>query len=346
MGVSSARRGSVEHPGGIEAHMTGHTAQIAIVGCGHAARRHAGNITNHPRATLAACFDTQREASETFAREFNTRSYADLDQVLDARIDGVVICTPPSTHVAVAEAALSRGLRVLCEKPLAPTTAECERLIDARGLACAFKFRHLTGSGRIRDAIAQGELGRIIAVRGSALSDTDMSGRWFSDPSLSGGGVLLDNGVHLIDLCHYLLGPTQSVLATTPPGARGLAVEESASIRMQMMSGTVVDIFVSWEAPAPMPPLVEIWGTKGFARLGYDFEILDQARRVAQQGTANGHCVWRAVIDNFVAFLHGDEAPMARAEDGFAAVAVAEAAYMSAVTQISESPSPTPVTVR
>lgn len=326
--------------------MIGHESHIAIIGCGHAARRHAGNITKHAHATLAGCFDTQREASETFAREFATQSFESLDALLDSNIDGVVVCTPPSTHVAIAEAALARGLRVLCEKPLATTTAECEPLADARGLACAFKFRHLSGSTAVREHIAAGGMGRVLAVRSSALSDIDMGSRWFSNPSLSGGGVLLDNGVHLIDLCHYLLGPTQMVSATTWGGKRGLAVEESASMRMHMTCGAMADVFVSWEAPAPMPPLVEIWGSDGYARLGYDFQILDRERKVVREGAAEGLCVWNEVIENFVAFVRDEAAPIARFEDGFAAVAVAEAAYMSAVTQVSESPSPTPMFVR
>lgn len=318
--------------------MTGAKTHIAIIGCGNAAQRHASNLRKMPGAEIAGCFDTRREAAEAFALSHQTTAFDTLDRLLDAPIDGVVICTPPSTHVAIAEAALERGLRVLCEKPLAPTTSECESLADARGLACAFKFRHLKGATVLRDHIAMGGMGRILAIRGSALSDLSMAGRWFSDPSLSGGGVLLDNGVHLIDLCHFLVGPTQSVCATIMGGKRALAVEESAAIHMRMQCGATAELFVSWEAPAPMPPLLEIWGTEGYASLGYNYQILDSQKNCIRAEEANGMCVWNEVITNFVSFVRNDSRPMARFDDGFAAVAVAEAAYTSAVTHTWESP--------
>ncbi|MCB9852074.1 MAG: Gfo/Idh/MocA family oxidoreductase [Phycisphaerales bacterium] len=319
--------------------MTGARTQIAIVGCGNAAQRHASNLRKSANAEIAGCYDARREATEAFALAHSTRAFDSLDALLDANPDGVVICTPPSTHVAIAEAVLERGIRVLCEKPLAPTTSECESLTEARGLACAFKFRHLKGARTIRDHVATGGLGRVLAIRGSALSDISMAGKWFSDPSLSGGGVLLDNGVHLIDLCHYLVGPTESVSATIMGGSRKLAVEESASIHMRMACGATAEILVSWEAPAPMPPLVEIWGTEGYASLGYDYQILDSQKNCIRAEEGNGLCVWNEVITNFVGFVRNETQPMARFEDGFAAVAVAEAAYASAVTHAWETPS-------
>lgn len=318
--------------------MTGAKTQIAIVGCGSAAQRHATNLRKLQNAVIAGCFDTRCEAADAFALANQTQAFDTLEALLDTAPDGVVVCTPPSTHVAITEAALERGLRVLCEKPLAPTTSECESLTDARGLACAFKFRHLKGAKVIRDHIALGGMGRVIAIRGSALSDLSMAGRWFSDPSLSGGGVLLDNGVHLIDLCHYLVGPTEAVSATIMGGKRGLAVEESASIHMRMACGATAELFMSWEAPAPMPPLLEIWGTEGYATLGYNYQLLDSQRNCIRAEEANGMCVWNEVITNFVGFVRNENPPMAKFEDGFAAVAVAEAAYASAVTHTWETP--------
>lgn len=318
--------------------MTGAKTQIVIVGCGNAAQRHATNLRKNENATLVGCYDSRREAADAFALAHQTTAFDSLDAMLDANPDGVVICTPPSTHVAIAEAALERGLRVLCEKPLAPTTSECESLTDARGLACAFKFRHLKGASVLREHIAHGGLGRVLTIRGSALSDLSMAGRWFSDPSLSGGGVLLDNGVHLIDLCHYLVGPTESVCATIMGGKRKLAVEESAAIHMRMTCGATAELFVSWEAPAPMPPLLEVWGTEGYASLGYSYQILDSEKNCVHAEEANGTCVWNEVIQNFVGFVRNESQPMARFEDGFSAVAVAEAAYASAVTHAWETP--------
>lgn len=312
---------------------------VAIVGCGAIGRRHAEKYGQIDGVNVVGCCDVTPSAATQMASDLGIRSFKNISELLEQPLDGVSVCTPPDSHVEIAANALGRGIRVLCEKPLAKNVKECQNLVSTQNLACAFKFRHLSGAQRLRDEIAAGELGQILAIRGTAVSNLDMSGRWFSNPQVSGGGVLLDNGVHLIDLCRFLLGPVESVSATMSEGSRGLEVEESASIYLRLSGSVAVQLLVSWEAPAPMPPLLEVYGTQGYAQLGYDTEVFDATgKQRLWHMSGEGVDIWRNVIANFVEFVAGRSEPSAQFEDGFAAVATAEAAYRSCRTGQWEIP--------
>lgn len=312
--------------------------RIGIIGCGHAGRRHADQLSKMPEVELVACCDANDQVAARFGDDFKIRAYSDVSAMLARPLDGVTICTPPTSHARIAAAALARGLHVLCEKPLATDSDDCLTIPRSDLLMCAFKFRHLSGAAILREMVAAGELGRITHVRGTACSDADMTGRWFSDPMLSGGGVLLDNGVHIVDLCQFIVSPVEEICATLGAGTRGLDVEETASLDMRLTCGASANIHVSWEAPAPMGPLLEVYGTGGYARLGYEMQAFDAQRKLCRHAAAEGVDIWREVIANFVGFIAGRSAPSAIFDDGFSAVAVCEAAYRSVASQKWERP--------
>ncbi|HWL95047.1 MAG TPA: Gfo/Idh/MocA family oxidoreductase [Phycisphaerae bacterium] len=312
--------------------------RIGIIGCGHAGRRHAEQLRKIGEAILVSCYDMQAASTDRFATDYAVSACRSLDEMLDSRLDGVTICTPPTTHARIVAAAIERGIHVLCEKPLATECDDCLSIPRSDLLMCAFKFRHLSGAAMLREMIAEGRLGQITHMRGTATSDADMAGKWFSDARLSGGGVLLDNGVHIVDLCHYLAGPVERVTAAAAESSRGLAVEESAAMCLKMECGATASIFVSWESPAPMAPLIEVFGTKGYARLGYEMQAFDADKKLMRHAAAEGVDIWQEVLANFAGFVAGRVKPSATFDDGFAAVAVCEAAYRSIVTGKSELP--------
>ncbi len=304
--------------------------RFAIAGCGKVGRRHAEQYRRIAGAQVVGCYDADPAVSAAVAKDLGLVSIDRLESLLDLSADGLSICTPPASHIPIAAAAVERGVRVLCEKPLATSLDDCRTLRDHTRFACAFKFRHLRGAGPLRAMIARGDLGRILSVRGTAISDFDMSGRWFSDPVLAGGGVLIDNGVHLIDLCRYLLGPVAEVSASVSGGTRGLSVEETASVYLRMSCGAAAHLLMSWEAPAPMPPLIEIHGSSGYARLGNELEVFDATgRERVLHLPADGVDIWHEVVANFARFVADASEPSARFEDGWHALAAVDAAYRS-----------------
>src|SRR4051795_12052443 len=136
---------------------------------------------------------------------------ATLDDLLDEQVDGVVIATPSALHAEQSIRALERGAAVFCQKPLGRTAAEVRAVVDAaraadRLLCVDLSYRSTEGMRRIRELIGTGELGRIYAVDLVFHNAYGPDKPWFYDPALSGGGCVMDLGVHLVDLALWTLG--------------------------------------------------------------------------------------------------------------------------------------------
>ena len=137
-----------------------------------------------------------------------------------------MVCTPPSTHAGVVAELLQGGIDVLCEKPLAPSSAEAvamQSLAAAQGrtLLMATKFRCVRDVQIARQRIQSGEIGDLILTEIAFAGQIAMGDRWNSNPLVSGGGVIADNGAHGLDLARYILGDLESTLASEAPGSRG-----------------------------------------------------------------------------------------------------------------------------
>ena len=185
---------------------------------------------------------------------------ADLDALLALDLDGLVIATPSAQHAQQSIRALESGVAVFCQKPLGRTAAEVQAVVDAarradRLLGVDFSYRFTDGVQRIRDEIRSGGLGRIHAVDLTFHNAYGPDKPWFYDPALSGGGCVMDLGVHLVDLVLWLLPERRvadvvSVLHANgrPPGPD--AVEDYAVATLVLDDGCVVRLACSWRLPA------------------------------------------------------------------------------------------------
>jgi predicted dehydrogenase len=185
---------------------------------------------------------------------------ADLEALLALDLDGVVIATPSALHAEQSIRALGRGVAVFCQKPLGRTEAEVGAVIDAarradRLLAIDLSYRFTEGVQRIRDEIRSGGLGRVHAADLVFHNAYGPDKPWFYDPALSGGGCVMDLGVHLVDLALWLLpgaevAQVDSVLhAAGRPLAAG-GVEDYAVATLKLDTGAVVRLACSWRLPA------------------------------------------------------------------------------------------------
>ena len=199
------------------------TLPIALIGAGRIAETWALVLAEHPAVEVRVVADPRREAALALAERLGCEAVEDARTVLEARgLGAILICTPPATHAALAHVAIRAGAAVLCEKPLALGVDEARGLLEAARaagvvLAMASKYRFIDDVVRARELIASGLLGELVWLDNAFTSRVAMAGRWHSDAAVSGGGVLIDNGVHSFDLIRFVAGPITAVQAQAGP---------------------------------------------------------------------------------------------------------------------------------
>jgi predicted dehydrogenase len=204
-----------------------------------------------------------------------------LEDVLAHRLDGLVIATPSAQHAEQSIAALQAGVAVFCQKPLGRSAREVNAIIDAardadRLLGVDFSYRFTAGVQAIRDLVRGGDLGDIRAIDLTFHNAYGPGKPWFYDRQLSGGGCLIDLGVHLIDLALWVLDfPEVSdvsghLLADGKLlGANPQQVEDYAVASFRLGAGTIVRIACSWQLHAGQEAVISaaFYGAQGGAEL-------------------------------------------------------------------------------
>jgi predicted dehydrogenase len=218
---------------------------------------------------------------------------ASFEELLAKNLDGVVIATPSAGHAAQSIAALERSFPVFCQKPLGRNGAEVRAVVSAarsanRRLGVDLSYRHLAGIEEARALVAGGELGDIYAAQAVFHNAYGPGKDWFYQRSQSGGGCVIDLGIHLIDLALWLQGypavdgvQGRCYVKGQPwtPGTE--AVEDYATARVSLQGGGTLDVACSWNLPVGMDAEISLrlYGTGGGIGLRnvdgsfYDFVI-------------------------------------------------------------------------
>ena len=198
--------------------------RIGMIGAGNIARTHLGAYKDDPRVEIVAIADIDKEKCDKTADMFNIPNrYASAEAMLKAeKLDAADVCVWNCAHAECSIAALNAGLNVLCEKPMAMTSAEAQAMKDAADkngklLMLGFVTRFSAQAKIAKEFIDEGALGDIYYAKATYIRRHGNPGGWFSDKSRSGGGPIIDIGVHPLDLTRYLMGnPTPvSVYAVT-----------------------------------------------------------------------------------------------------------------------------------
>ena len=235
------------------------TLRVALVGTGAVAHLHAEGVAAFPDAELVAVADRSADAAAAFAAKWGVPAvFDDLDALLAAeRPDVLLICTPPSVHLAQARAAFAAGADVVVEKPPAASLDELDAMQDAaaaadRRLALVFQQRSGSAAAHVRSLLASGELGRPLFATCETLWHRDADyyavpwrGKWETE----GGGTVLGHGIHQLDLLTHLLGDWQSVEARLWRLARETETEDAATATVAYASGAVASVSVSAVSP-------------------------------------------------------------------------------------------------
>ncbi|HEX5459099.1 MAG TPA: Gfo/Idh/MocA family oxidoreductase [Steroidobacteraceae bacterium] len=209
------------------------------------------------------------------------RTVASLEELLEEELDGIVIATPSGQHAQQAITALTRGLAVFCQKPLGTNATEARRVVAAaRGLDrlidVDFCYRTLAGIPELARLVRNGELGEVFAADLTFHNAYGPDKSWFYDPKQSGGGCVMDLGIHLADLLLWVLGFPEVVEVRSrlyaegkPLQASGSALEDYAIAELRLTTGTVARLACSWRLPAGRDAVIEaaFYGTRGSAIL-------------------------------------------------------------------------------
>ncbi|MFB6134423.1 MAG: Gfo/Idh/MocA family protein [Halanaeroarchaeum sp.] len=344
------------------------TVRLGVVGLGGMGEHHARTLRDLD-CDLVAGADVLAEARASFAEAFDVATYDDHEAMYDdADLDGVVVTTPNAFHEPVVTAALERDLATLCEKPLADSLAGAESIVEAHRESEAFCMvgfhnRFSTAGAVLADYRECGRLGEVTHVEADYVRRRGIPGvgSWFTDRELSGGGALIDIGVHLIDFALYLAGfPTvEEVSGTTRSefGAREeyadpddwagnwdtsegtFDVEDAASAFLRCADGTTMSLEVAWAANREPSNEVVVRGTEAGARctVGGDSATLYSCEtggadhyvdsELAGDLDPSGHAAEDA---RFVEAVRSGEAPAINTvEEGLAVQRVVDGIYRS-----------------
>lgn len=312
--------------------------RIGLVGAGGIAQTYAAALGKSGEVKLAGVADVRRDAAVALAENAGAPAFASHRELLaGAKLDGVLVCTPPSTHADVVCELLEAGLPVLCEKPFAIDVAAARRMAETArrtGLALSMgsKFRFVQDVIQARSIVASGVLGEIILLESSFTARVDMSRRWNSVPSISGGGVLIDNGSHSVDLIRWFAGPIAEVHAVAGRRIQALPVEDTMRLFTRTANGVMGSVDLSWSINKDLEYFLEVYGAQGTAKIGWKQSRYRTTSSSEWIVFGNGYDkvdAFRRQIDNFARAVRGEEALVVDAQDGVASVEVIAAAYAS-----------------
>jgi predicted dehydrogenase len=271
--------------------------RVALIGCGIISEAHINAYKQHAdRARITVCCDVdEQKAAQRAALVGDARAVTSFEQVLaDDEIDAVEICTPHFLHTDLVVAAARAGKHILCQKPLANTLAECDTMIAATKAAGVTFFygemnHTLPATIAARKLVEQGRIGRLVGVQATYAhwqGGTYLSTAWRYNPSVAGGGHLLDGGIHYITIMREVGGPIDAVTCFTTNFRQELGGEDTAVVNMRFAGGHLGTLLSShavgmWFSEANFVAL----GTEGFLTIGGRHGALVLHRR----DLPNGH---------------------------------------------------------
>jgi UDP-N-acetyl-2-amino-2-deoxyglucuronate dehydrogenase len=355
--------------------------RFALVGCGAIAPTQAQALKELPDLLqLTHCADLDEKRAADFAAKHGLAVATWAELLADPAIDVITLCTPSGLHGSLAAEALRAGKHVVIEKPMEITVAACDELIAAqqasgRKLAVISQHRFDPASGTVRELLNQGALGRIVGaeirVPWYRTQEYYDSGDWRGTWAMDGGGCLMNQGVHTVDLMLWFCGPVREVFARTATAAHErIEVEDMVCATVTFVNGAIATLFASTAAYPGFLVSLSLYGTKGSAVLsGDELQSLAiqggetisgsagsaHALQVATGGTrsavhhasstpvppasdATAAATWkwgdahRAQFADFVAAVHADRDPLVHGRAGRDAVAFIHAVYESSRT--------------
>lgn len=305
-------------------------SRVALIGLGMAVTPHAKSLLDL-KTEVAYAYSPSAARRAQFAQRFPFPQCERLETILEDRsVQAVAVLTPPNTHLEIVERCAAAGKHVLLEKPLEISTDRAERMVAACKkvtLAVVLQNRHKPATKRLVQVLAAGELGRLVAA--SAYVELWRPQSYYDQPgrgtkARDGGGVLLTQGIHTLDVLIALAGEPAQVksFATTTPVHR-METEDLVCAALRWKSGALGVVYATTSNYPGTPERIEIMGERGTATLaGTLAEIRwhdGRTERAGEEGTAGGagadpmafpHDYHRAVWSDFLDAIERKRAPL------------------------------------
>ncbi|MCY7376965.1 MAG: Gfo/Idh/MocA family oxidoreductase [Pyrinomonadaceae bacterium] len=312
--------------------------RFALIGTGGIAQTYAQAFQQSDCCQLVAVADINQDSVKAFAEPFGAKAFSDYKTLAEnSEIDAVIISTPPNSHPEIAMYFMNRGTNVLCEKPLCLSVAEARKMIETAEksnvvFTMATKFRYCEDVVKAKAILASGVLGDIVQFENAFTAKVDMSKRWNSNFEISGGGVLMDNGTHSVDIIRYFLGAITEVLAVETGKTQDLSVDENVKLLAKTENGIAASVDLTWGINKELPNFISVYGTNGTLHIGWqaskyklnsspDWEVFGKGYDKVQ--------AFRSKIENFRNAIVAGEELLTKPADALASVEVIEAAYKS-----------------
>jgi len=311
--------------------------RIGILGAGGISATHVRAAQAIPGVEIVAVHGANAGKTAALAQQAGAAAFDDLDRFLAQPMDMVAIGSPSGLHARQAIAAARRGLHVLVEKPLDVTTAAVDQLIeeaDRAGVTVGvfFQERLVPEIVAMQAAIAGGEIGDPLLASGHVRwyrpPEYYSGSRWRGTWVLDGGGALMNQGIHTVDLLLHLLGAATRVSGHVATRLHAIEVEDTASALIEFAGGACATVEATTAAYPGFPRRLVITGTRG--TLAHE-----DPPRPAAVADATPH---RRVFEDFIAAIAGGGTPACDAREGRRSVAVVEAIYRSARSGRWEQP--------
>jgi UDP-N-acetyl-2-amino-2-deoxyglucuronate dehydrogenase len=331
------------------------TTHIGLIGSGNITQTHARAARNIPNVQIAAIYGTNPQTVTRLATEYHAKPYNDFAAFLAHKpLDLVILGTPSGLHAQQGIAAAQRGLHVLTEKPIDITTKNADALIAAADianvkLAVIFQDRLKPNIQRLKQWLDRGVLGKplLVDARVKWYRPPDYYGnsKWRGTFTLDGGGALINQAIHTVDLLLWLLGDVVRVQARTATALHKIEAEDTAVATLKFASGAVGTLLATTAAYPGYPRRLEITGTEGTVILEHDRIITADLRNpppdfhAVTSGDSNqsassaaitdisGH---KAILEDFLHAIANNTQPICNGREGRRSLALVESIYNSA----------------
>lgn len=342
----------------------------AIVGLGKVAHTHAQALAALPQSNFTAVCSRDARRAEAFARQYGVRAYTSLEEMLhDPSVQAITVCTPHPRHADIAVAAANAGVHVLVEKPMAITLADCDRMIEAARsngvkLGVISQRRLYPPVLRVKQAIEDGKIGTpalgVLMMFGWRSPEYYAMDEWRGTWQGEGGGVLVNQAVHQLDLFQWLMGPVAELFGYWDNlNHPSIEVEDTALAVMRFRNGALGNLVVSNSQNPGMygkihvhgrsghsvgvqteggsafiagvtaevePAVNDLWTVPGEEGMLERWQEEDRAMAQALDPMTHYH---RLQIEDFLTAILQDREPLVTGEEGRKAVELFEAIYRS-----------------